>query len=1217
MRQTFTLVITGDLSFGENYQAREEERGRKNVLKERGYLYTIEKLAPFLKQSDLVISNLETVLTERRESPHAARKSYVHWSDVRETPAQLLANNIAAVTLANNHSVDFGQAGLIETLQFLSQNGIAAFGAGRNLAEASRPFDHKATIGSDNSKLSHIRIRAFAAFAVDDKYRDVFRAYATPQQPGTNPLVLKELCDSISAAKAEDPRCFIIVLLHWRRDYMWRSNQQHDAASALLRAGADFVTGHGSHMMQELEKIDGRWVVHGLGNFLFNSPGRYAETKTPPYSFVARLIFSTELPSPRCLLYPLMTDNRLTGFQTRFVTRREFDDVLNIIRQRTNDPASFDREVAFARDDFGRHLEIPLGIDGHERRTRNKSTAGYAYGFSLRPVLPRSHARPRFSLDVTHTYVGASIHASKSAVRFAVNAENLDADVSLPAPVVQLLLDILPEIATSLSKVTDSPAADWLRQARLRQVAAMLVHAIMHKMKERISPVRIDETGGEKSFHIICEYDRSADNAKSAASLAVQLLEKLFSPAPDRKELQQLLDGVARRGRRRRRLAINGALIQWEAESRGIPVNRTASGPTKLGHGRFHKRFRQSFTSDTSYLAVRICQDKQLTSAVLAEAGLPVPKQALAKNVDDALAAAASIGYPIILKPLSGNQGRGVSGALYTPEAAAAAFAEAAQIDGYVIVEQFIPGTDFRLLIVDGNLVAACNRVPGHLIGNGQNSISELIETYNSDPRREDNWELNQITIDYNLRRTLADQQLTLASIPQDGRVVFLKSKIDATADAIGVTSLVHPDNRRMAIAAAQALNLNIAGIDFITPDISKSYKEVGGAICEVNSCPAIDIHMKPTSGPPVNVAAAILDSLFPLGSNGRIPIIAVADGPAASTIAEAAAQILRLLGFETGLATEHGVWIDGDRILRGDFANASGAQQVLWNSAVDAAVLRMSNHSILNEGLGFDCCDILLLSEFPQQQESLAALAVLIRSARSALIRSGVAVPQDLAFASRDMRQVAVSKPLVNIGELLIEISALPRGAPAQQQSFRIPAAHWLEPSSLAPAAAACLAIDIDSGRIREAISALSANAKDLLFSTVHLELGSVMLATPRSAKEVKALCSMARSWTSGEKPEAHIHMEYNADQDLRAAMLAETEIGFFAAPCCSRQQLEPRCCTALETFAARKRLILTDRPEWLRRKLLQDRLNATGREFVNHTLENVSDMRLKRLKC
>ncbi len=360
----FSLVITGDTSFGENYQEREEARGRENVLKSRGYAYTMAKVAPILTESSLVIANLETPVTDIDQSPFAGSKGYVHWSDVVETPRHLLAHNIRAVSLANNHSIDYGVDGLRQTLETLSAAGIASFGAGLDLDEARLAFSHEVDFPMPPMQGKRLKLLCFAAFAVDDKYESQFQAYAREGKPGTNPLAVAELARDVKLAKALDPDAFVVTILHWRRDYRWRSRQQQEAARTLLRAGSDLVIGHGSHMMQQIEKIEGRWVAHGLGNFVFNSPGRYEAMGVPPYSLVARLVFEQGGRPRHMRLYPLMTNNRATGYQTRFVTEGEFHEVRELLLERSPEPKEFQAEIKGGSDRFGRYLEVPLA--GHD-----------------------------------------------------------------------------------------------------------------------------------------------------------------------------------------------------------------------------------------------------------------------------------------------------------------------------------------------------------------------------------------------------------------------------------------------------------------------------------------------------------------------------------------------------------------------------------------------------------------------------------------------------------------------------------------------------------------------------------------------------------------------------------------------------------------------------------------------------------------------------------
>jgi len=358
-KDRYSVLLTGDTSFGESYQERLEAKGRENVLKTRGYAYTIAQMAPMLRSSNLNIVNLETTVTDCITSPFMGIKGYIHRSDIYETPKQLLGHNIKCVCLANNHSTDYGETGLRQTLDVLDRAGIVSFGAGCDLSHARTPFDHEIPCGYGPSTNQPGKIRVFAAFEVNREYQNKFRAYAGPKMPGTNPLVLKELSRAIADTKASNPGCFVIAILHWRRDYKWRSRRQLKVARRLMRSGADLIIGHGAHMMQEIEKVDGRWVAHGLGNFVFNSPGRYEMMKAPPYSLVARLIFDAS-GDRRLRLYPILTDNRKTNYQSRFVTAIEFDEVYRILMERSSNANAFEQEITPGRDQFGAYLNLPL-----------------------------------------------------------------------------------------------------------------------------------------------------------------------------------------------------------------------------------------------------------------------------------------------------------------------------------------------------------------------------------------------------------------------------------------------------------------------------------------------------------------------------------------------------------------------------------------------------------------------------------------------------------------------------------------------------------------------------------------------------------------------------------------------------------------------------------------------------------------------------------------
>ncbi len=358
-RAEFDVVFVGDTSFGENYQEERERRGKINVLKAHGYAYSLEGVRPLLAGADLVVANLETPLTTRSTSPLEGLRPWLHRSDPVETPKQLLAHNIGVVTLANNHSADYGVEGLLDTLDALDAHGIVGIGAGRNLESASQPLAVEAVLTSAEDSTSTFRMRIFSVYRGGRKFAGEIYEHADTTRPGSAPLDTAVLVDRIRDARARDAEELIVVCPHWRRDYRWRSKTQAEIAESLVEAGADLILGHGSHSVQQIEKLAGRWVIHGIGNFMFNSGGRYKSTGAPPYGLVARLTVSI---GQRWLrLYPILINNRVTNFQPRPVTETEFHKLVDLLTERANVPGAFQKDFHRTQDERGWHLitELP------------------------------------------------------------------------------------------------------------------------------------------------------------------------------------------------------------------------------------------------------------------------------------------------------------------------------------------------------------------------------------------------------------------------------------------------------------------------------------------------------------------------------------------------------------------------------------------------------------------------------------------------------------------------------------------------------------------------------------------------------------------------------------------------------------------------------------------------------------------------------------------
>ncbi|HEV2565257.1 MAG TPA: acetate--CoA ligase family protein, partial [Microvirga sp.] len=378
-----------------------------------------------------------------------------------------------------------------------------------------------------------------------------------------------------------------------------------------------------------------------------------------------------------------------------------------------------------------------------------------------------------------------------------------------------------------------------------------------------------------------------------------------------------------------------------EAERRGIPVLRLDDQSlVQLGTGRYQKRIRASITSLTSQIATDAAGDKDLTKSLLADAGLPVPKGEVVRNAEDAVRAAERIGYPVVVKPLDGNHGRGVSIDLTNAEEVTHAFAEAREHSRRVIVESCFKGRDHRILVVSGEVVAVAERVPAHVTGDGQRSIAALVDEVNKDPRRGEGHEnvMTRIRIDDHSLGVLAKAGLGVDTVPGRGQVVYLcdTANLSTGGTAVDRTDDLHPDNALIARRAARAIGLDVAGIDFIAPDITRSVHETGGGIIEVNAAPGFRMHLQPSEGRARNVARPVMEMLFPRGKPTRIPILAITGTNGKSTTSRMVGHILRAQGLNVGLTSTTGIYVNGDRIVEADASGPWSARVVLRDPTVD-----------------------------------------------------------------------------------------------------------------------------------------------------------------------------------------------------------------------------------------------------------------------------------------
>jgi cyanophycin synthetase len=448
---------------------------------------------------------------------------------------------------------------------------------------------------------------------------------------------------------------------------------------------------------------------------------------------------------------------------------------------------------------------------------------------------------------------------------------------------------------------------------------------------------------------------------KRALELALnQPLAQDASEHPELSALRALAEEI--------RLGPSTGSIVRAAERRRIPSRRLTDGSlVQLGFGSRQRRIWAAETDRTSAIGEAIAQDKELTKSLLATIGVPVPEGRVAKSVEEAWAAAQAIGAPVVVKPRKGNQGKGVSTALETPEAIATAFQIAVAYDGETIVERHVYGSDHRLLVIGDRLVAAARREPPHVVGDGSATIAELVAIENQNPLRGDDHStsLSKLRLDAIGLEHLAEQGLGPDSVPATGVVVSLRknANLSTGGSATDVTDTVHPEVAARAIEAARMVGLDVAGIDIVATRVDRPLEETRGAIVEVNAAPGLRMHLEPSSGKGRDVGEAVIASMFQPGDDARIPIVAVTGTNGKTTTTRCITHLLASTGLRVGMTCTDGIYVEGRRIDTGDCSGPKSARAVLAHPRVDAAVLETARGGILREGLGFDLCDVAIVT--------------------------------------------------------------------------------------------------------------------------------------------------------------------------------------------------------------------------------------------------------------
>lgn len=571
----------------------------------------------------------------------------------------------------------------------------------------------------------------------------------------------------------------------------------------------------------------------------------------------------------------------------------------------------------------------------------------------------------------SHAYQGRNIYSHKPVVRMVVDlGEYWDTPTKDIEGFNGRIIKLLPGFAKHqcclgyeggfLERLSEGTYLAHVMEHAALEIQNMLGYSVKYG--------KARQTNVQNIYNVVFAYVNEAAGLE-AGKLALDILNSLINGRD--LDMAKRLEGIKKKAAQSG-FGVSTSEIKKEAEARGIPVMRIGDGSLlQLGYGKNQKRIQATLTENATCIAVDTACNKSLTKHILHEYGIPVPEGKMVNSEQEAVEYCNEIGYPVVVKPNFGSKGRGVSINLRTPEEVIEAYRIAREFEETVLVEKYIKGNYYRILVVGDKVPAVSQRLSAHIVGDGKSTIKDLIEKENANPLRGNGHEkpLTRINIDKVVESYLKKQNLSLDYVPAHAEVVYLRENDNLSTGgiAIDMTDIMHPDNKQLAIQAAKLIGLDVAGIDMTAADITKPIAETGGTIIEVNAAPGIRMHHHPAKGQPRNAAKAIIDMLCPHDQCYSIPIVSITGTNGKTTTTRMIANIIRQKGYKVGMTTTSGVYIDGMLVKKGDNTGPASARTVLTDKNVEYAVLETARGGIVNKGLAYDLADVGIITNISE----------------------------------------------------------------------------------------------------------------------------------------------------------------------------------------------------------------------------------------------------------